>query len=72
MARIGSAKNSGYIIKDLVLPDLPEQAKNKSESEAYAVFLIYILELNFKRIVNKTVKLIFQVINLPLQQNQHL
>ena len=35
MARIGSAKNSGYIIKDLVLPDLPEQAKN-SESEAYA------------------------------------
>ena len=39
MARIGSAKNSGYIIKDLVLPDLPEQAKNKSESEAYAVFL---------------------------------
>ncbi|MGV7225893.1 MAG: DNA-directed DNA polymerase II small subunit [Nitrosopumilus sp.] len=39
MARIGSAKNSGYIIKDLILPDLPEQAKNKSESEAYAVFL---------------------------------
>jgi len=39
MARIGSAKNSGYIIKDLVLPDLPEQAKNKSESEVYAVFL---------------------------------
>ena len=39
MARIGSAKNSGYIIKDLILPDLPEQAKNKSESEAYTVFL---------------------------------
>ena len=39
MARIGSAKNSGYIIKDLILPDIPEQAKNKSESEAYAVFL---------------------------------
>jgi DNA polymerase II small subunit len=39
MARIGSAKNSGYIIKDLILPDLPEQAKNKSESEVYAVFL---------------------------------
>ena len=39
MARIGSAKNSGYIIKDLILPDIPEQAKNKSESEVYAVFL---------------------------------
>ena len=39
MARIGLAKNSGYIIKDLILPDIPEQAKNKSESEAYAVFL---------------------------------
>ncbi|MDH5665967.1 MAG: DNA polymerase II small subunit, partial [Nitrosopumilus sp.] len=37
MARVGSAKNSGYIIKDLILPDIPEQAKNKSESEAYAV-----------------------------------
>jgi len=39
MARIGSSKNSGYIIKDLILPDIPEQAKNKSETEAYAVFL---------------------------------
>jgi len=39
MARIGSSKNSGFIIKDLILPDIPEQAKNKSETEAYAVFL---------------------------------
>ena len=39
MARISLGKNSGYIIKDLILPDIPEQAKNKSESEAYAVFL---------------------------------
>ena len=39
MARISSAKNSGYIIKDIILPDIPEQAKNKSETEAYAVFL---------------------------------
>jgi DNA polymerase II small subunit len=39
MARVGSSKNSGYIIKDLILPDIPEQAKNKSETEAYAVFL---------------------------------
>jgi DNA polymerase II small subunit len=39
MARISSAKNSGYVVKDLILPDIPEQAKNKSETEAYAVFL---------------------------------
>ncbi len=39
MARISLGKNSGYIIKDLILPDIPEQAKNKSESEVYAVFL---------------------------------
>jgi len=39
MARISSSKNSGYIIKDLIFPDIPEQAKNKSETEAYAVFL---------------------------------
>jgi len=39
MARVGLAKNSGYVIKDLILPDIPEQAKNKSETESYAVFL---------------------------------
>ena len=39
MARISIGKNSGYIIKDLILPDIPDQVKNKSESEVYAVFL---------------------------------
>ena len=39
MARVGSGKNSGLIIKDLTLPDIPDQATNKSETEAYAVFL---------------------------------
>ena len=39
MARISLGKNSGYIIKDLILPDIPDQAKNKSESDVYAVFL---------------------------------
>ena len=39
MARVGLGKNSGLIIKDLILPDIPDQAINKSESEAYAVFL---------------------------------
>ncbi|QDI88923.1 DNA-directed DNA polymerase II small subunit [Candidatus Nitrosopumilus sp. SW] len=39
MARVSVGKNSGFIIKDLILPDIPDQATNKSESEAYAVFL---------------------------------
>ncbi|MBT5201443.1 MAG: DNA-directed DNA polymerase II small subunit [Thaumarchaeota archaeon] len=39
MVRIGMGKNSGFIIKDLILPDLPDQANNKSETDAYAVFL---------------------------------
>jgi DNA polymerase II small subunit len=39
MARIGFGKNTGFIIKDLILPDIPEQISNRSESEAYAVFL---------------------------------
>ncbi|AFS81764.1 DNA polymerase II small subunit [Candidatus Nitrosopumilus koreensis AR1] len=39
MVRVSTGKNSGFIIKDLILPDIPDQATNKSESEAYAVFL---------------------------------
>jgi len=39
MARVGFGKNSGLIIKDLILPDIPDQPKNKSETEVYAVFL---------------------------------
>ena len=39
MARVSLGKNSRFIIKDLILPDIPEQATNKSESEVFAVFL---------------------------------
>jgi len=39
MARVSLGKNSGLIIKDLIHPDIPDQATNKSETEAYAVFL---------------------------------
>ncbi len=39
MARISLGKNSGLIIKDLIQPDIPDQAINKSEIEVYAVFL---------------------------------
>ena len=39
IARVTSTKNSGLMIKDLILPDIPDQKINKSESEVYAVFL---------------------------------
>ena len=39
MARVGFGKNSGLIIKDLISPDVPDQASNRSDSEAFAVFL---------------------------------
>ena len=39
MVRVNLAKNSGFIIKDVILPDIPDQAVNKSETESYAVFL---------------------------------
>ena len=39
VVRISLGKNSGMIIKDLILPDIPDQTINKSETEAYVVFL---------------------------------
>jgi len=39
MVRVSLGKNSGFIIKDLIQPDIPDQAIKKSETEAYAVFL---------------------------------
>ena len=39
MARVGMGKNVGFIIKDLILPDIPDQITNRSKTETYAVFL---------------------------------
>ena len=39
MARLTLGKNSGFIIKDLILPDIPDQASNRSDSEVFAAFL---------------------------------
>ncbi len=59
MARVNFGKNSGLIIKDLILPDIPDQPINKSETEAYAVFLSdlhigskYFMEEEFTEFVN--------------------
>jgi DNA polymerase II small subunit len=39
MARISLAKNGGFIIKDIIIPDIPEHIPNRSKTETYAVFL---------------------------------
>lgn len=59
MARISLGKNSGIIIKDLILPDIPDQTTNKSESDVYAVFLSdlhigskYFMEEEFEEFVS--------------------
>lgn len=59
MARVSLGKNSGFIIKDIILPDIPDQTTNKSESEAYAAFLSdlhigskYFMEDEFAEFVN--------------------
>jgi len=39
MARISFGKNAGFIIKDLISPDISDQASNRSETETYASFL---------------------------------
>jgi len=37
--KINLGKNGGFIVKDLVVPGIPEHTSNRSETETYAVFL---------------------------------
>ena len=39
VARAAVGKNAGFIIKELILPDIPDRLANRSESEVFAVFL---------------------------------
>jgi len=39
MEKIGFGKKGGFIVKDIVIPDIPEHAPNRSKTETYAVFL---------------------------------
>ena len=59
MLRVSIGKNAGFIIKDLILPDIPDQAINRSETETFAVFLSdlhigskYFMEKEFTEFVN--------------------
>jgi len=39
MLRIVVGKNGGFIVKDVITPDISDRVSNRSESEVYAVFL---------------------------------
>jgi len=59
MVRIVFGKNGGFIIKDIILPDVPEHPRTRSKSETYAVFLSdlhigskYFMEKEFESFVS--------------------
>ena len=39
MEKIIAAKNGGFIVKDIILPDIPDHTPNRSKTETYALFL---------------------------------
>ena len=39
MARTGVGKGTGFVIRDLILPDVPDRQANRSETEVFAAFL---------------------------------
>ena len=39
MEKISCGKNGGFFVKDVIVPDVPEHAPNRSKTEAYAAFL---------------------------------
>lgn len=39
MERIVIGKNGGFIVKDIIVPDIPDHKSNRSKTDSYAVFL---------------------------------
>jgi len=39
VVRAAASRNGGYVARDIILPDVPDRAASRSETEAYAVFL---------------------------------
>lgn len=39
MEKIVASKNGGFIVKDIILPDIPEHVTNRSRTETYALFV---------------------------------
>ena len=58
MEKIVTSKNGGFIVKDIILPDIPDHTANRSKTEAYAVFVSdlhvgsrYFMEKEFKNLI---------------------
>lgn len=58
MEKIVTSKNGGFIVKDIILPDIPDHAANRSKTEAYAVFVSdlhigskYFMEKEFRDLI---------------------
>ena len=64
MVKVGFGKNSGLIIKDLISPDIPDQASNRSESEVFAVFLSD-LHIGSKYFMEKELEEFFSWLSSP-------
>ena len=59
MASIAPGKNGGFIVRELLAPDIPDHISNRSKSETYAVLISdlhvgskYFLEKEFKEFVS--------------------
>ncbi|MEM2785974.1 MAG: DNA-directed DNA polymerase II small subunit [Candidatus Nitrosotenuis sp.] len=39
MLKIVASKNGGFIVKDIILPDIPDHVANRSRTETYALFV---------------------------------
>ncbi len=39
MEKIVASKNGGFIVKDIILPDIPDHITNRSKTETYALFV---------------------------------
>ncbi|HXV51338.1 MAG TPA: DNA-directed DNA polymerase II small subunit, partial [Nitrosopumilaceae archaeon] len=39
MEKIVASKNGGFIVKDIILPDIPDHVTNRSKTETYALFV---------------------------------
>lgn len=59
MEKIITSKNGGFIVKDIILPDIPDHATNRSKTEAYAVFVSdlhvgskYFMEKEFRELID--------------------
>ncbi|MEM2160572.1 MAG: DNA-directed DNA polymerase II small subunit [Candidatus Nitrosotenuis sp.] len=59
MEKIVTSKNGGFIVKDIILPDIPDHPANRSRTEAYAVFVSdlhvgskYFMEKEFSELIS--------------------